>query len=112
MKRTRFESIVTEKTLHLINGSDHGSLMDLASSDPDYQSQLKNVCAKVSVQLSEKIDSVCGMLDISKRTFIEAALIQAVEQAEAVMEAEGLFDYLTEAGYAVDQPTAESEGEV
>lgn len=112
MKRTRFESIVTEKTLHLINGADQGMLMDMISSDPDYQAQLKNVCAKLSVQLSDKIDSVCGMLDISKRTFIEAALIQAVEQAEAVMEAEGLFDYLTDAGHAVDRSTTESEGKV
>jgi hypothetical protein len=110
MKRSRFESIVTEKTLHLINGSDQAMLMDMISSDPDYQSQLKNVCAKLPVQLSDKIDSVCGMLDISKRTFIEAALIQAVEQAEAVMHAEGLFDHLTEAGYAVDRSTTESEG--
>lgn len=112
MKRNRFDSLVTEKALHLVNGADNGHLLDLMSNDPDYQAAMKNVCAKVSVQLSDKIDSVCGMLDISKRAFIEAALIQAVEQAEAIMDAEGVFEYLEDAGHAVDRSSMEMEGKL
>lgn len=110
-KRSRFDSLVTEKTLHIINGADFGKILDLAAEDPDYQARLKNVCAKLSVELSDKIDAVCGILDISKREFIEAALIQAVDQAEAVMESEGLFDYLTDKGLEVDRQSMNLEGE-
>jgi hypothetical protein len=100
MKRTRFDSLVTEKTLRIINGTDSVSLLDLAMSDSDNQEHVqtitKNVCAKLSTQLSDKIDSVTGFLSISKRAFIEAALIQAIEQAEEIMEREGLFEHLSQ----------------
>jgi hypothetical protein len=112
MKRTRFDSLVTEKALHLVNGADSSHILELMGNDPDYNAVLKNVCAKVSVQLSDKIDSVCGMLDISKRAFIEAALIQAVEQAEAIMDDEGVFEYLKESGHAVDRSSMEMEGKL
>lgn len=100
MKRSRFDSVITEKTLRIINGADNASLIDLVSNDPDYQDHLqtitKNVCAKVSTQLSDKIDSISGFLNISKRAFIEAALIDAIEQAEQIMAREGLDDFLAE----------------
>lgn len=57
--------------------------------------ELKNVCAKLSVELSDHLDEVCSKLSLSKRQFIEMALIQALEYAEHALEcveAEGEVD--------------------
>lgn len=48
--------------------------------------EVKNVCAKLSVQLSDHLDEVCAKLSLSKRQFIEMALIQALEYAEHALE--------------------------
>lgn len=46
----------------------------------------KNVCAKLSIPLSERIDEVCEMLGVSKRRFIETALIQAINRSEELFD--------------------------
>ena len=95
MKRTHLESLVTEKALHLVNGSDNGWLVEkLSEENPDQDFPIKNVCAKVSVQLSNEIDSIVGLLGISKRLFLEAAFIDAVSKSKEIIDAEGVFEAL------------------
>ena len=86
--RSHLDSLVTEKVLGLLNDI-HGSsdLVDRVES-----SDLKNVCAKVSVNLSDEIDQVVGFLGVSKRIFLESAFIDAVETAQEIMRREGLFE--------------------
>lgn len=93
MKRTYLNAIVTEKSLSVVNGSDSARILDMISDDPDYGGQIKNVCAKVSVQLSNEVDQICDLLDISKRRFMEAALLAAVAEAKEIMESEGVYDH-------------------
>jgi hypothetical protein len=95
--RSKIDSLVTEKALSLINDTGTDFVVDhilgdqgeapLKSPEP---LPLKNVCAKVSVQLSEEIDKVCDFLGISKRRFLEAAFIDAIEKAHAIIDAEGV----------------------
>lgn len=92
MTRTLVDSLVTEKTLAMINGHNNADLVDLIEQDVP---QIKNVCAKISVQLSDRLDSTVGLLGISKRRFIEAAIIDALEKANRIMEEEGLNEVLS-----------------
>lgn len=46
----------------------------------------RNVCAKLSIPLSQEIDEVCSLLDVSKRRFIEAAIIHALREARRLMD--------------------------
>lgn len=80
--RGYLDRVVTEKALaHLNAGSDF--------DDGDVESVLlKNVCAKVSVKLSDDIDNVVGFLGISKRCFLEAAFIDAVATAHEIIHRE------------------------
>ena len=55
---------------------------------------LRNVCAKLTVQLSDRIDATVAVLGISKRLFIERALIEAMDQADAALAAVGALDDL------------------
>lgn len=86
--RSHLDSLVTEKVLGLLNDIRGSSdLVDRVES-----SDLKNVCAKVSVNLSDEIDQVIGFLGVSKRIFLESAFIDAVETAQEIMRREGLFE--------------------
>lgn len=104
MKRTHLESLVTEKALSLVNGSDNSWLIDkLSEENPDQDFPIKNVCAKVSVQLSDEIDSIVRLLGISKRIFLEAAFIDAVSKAKEIIDEEGVFEALHDSSVERDE---------
>lgn len=58
---------------------------------------LRNVCAKLAVELSDRIDRTVALLGVSKRLFIERALIEAMDQADAAIAAVGALDDLENA---------------
>ena len=43
---------------------------------------VRQMCAKVSHDLVERLDAACNFLGVSKRAFIEASVTTAVEDAE------------------------------
>lgn len=94
--RTALDMLVTHAALgHMVQHHDFMHLLsDEAQASPEFTDQIKNVCAKVSIQLSDEIDSICGFLGISKRIFLEAAFIEAVNKAKAIIDAEGVHDHL------------------
>lgn len=47
--------------------------------------EFRNMCAHISPQLHSKIEYLCTTLDISKRRFVEGALIDAVKRANAIL---------------------------
>ena len=54
---------------------------------------LRNVCAKLSVPLVERLDNALAILDISKRQFIELALIEALDKVDQVLVDVDAFEY-------------------
>lgn len=52
----------------------------------------RNVCAHVGIPLANEIDEICDSLDISKRRFIEGALIDAVKRSKAIVSQVQPFD--------------------
>lgn len=54
------------------------------------QGQLRNVCAKIAPELADRLDSMVSVLGISKRLFIERALIEALEQCDHILDAHGI----------------------
>lgn len=81
--------------LKLKAGHSNSRLVEMAleSADP---AQIKQMCAKVSVQLSDEIDQVCGLLDIPKRAFIELACIDALEKAHKHLEETGALEAINQ----------------
>jgi hypothetical protein len=55
---------------------------------------IKNVCAKVSKDLADRIDTAAALCSCTKRKFIEQALQQAVRYVDEVAEREGLNDLM------------------
>lgn len=46
---------------------------------------LKNICAHISQQLFDKVSATCELLELSKRQFVEMALVEAIEKAETIV---------------------------
>lgn len=93
--RSPIDALVTEKSLSLIATSGNRDFLDLVLDGPiDANLPLKNVCAKVSSELSDEIDKVCDLLNISKRQFLEAAFLEALSKAHSIMESEGVHEAL------------------
>jgi len=105
MARTQLESVLLEKALRIVNGYDNARFIDhvIDTGDQEFAAiPLKNVCAKVSVQLSDEIDQIVGLLDISKRQFLELAFVEAVNKARQILGDEGVHDYLPDLSRAQD----------
>lgn len=60
------------------------AVINYVSDDMDESVQLKNVCAKLTPQLVNDIENVCGILDISKRRFIELAVIDLLANYQEI----------------------------
>lgn len=54
--------------------------------------EIKTVCAPISIQLFERLTHTLGLLDISKRSFIEAAIIEALDRADVIMGEVDIFE--------------------
>lgn len=52
----------------------------------DLDLQLKNVCAKLPAPISNRIDATSKALGMSKRLFIETAILNALDEFEAILD--------------------------
>lgn len=101
--RKPLDLLLTERTLSFIRRQcDNDILESLVVELPE--PRIKNLCAKVSSQLADRLEETCQILDISKRKFIETAIIDALERANQIMGEEGLWeaidDYNSQAALA------------
>lgn len=95
MPRTQIDALVTLKALQFVTTDDNLTevLLD-ERADRSESLPVRNVCAKLSNDLADRLDSTTGFLGISKRRFIEAAIIDALDKSKEVMEVEGVFQHM------------------
>lgn len=94
--RSPIDSLVTEKALNIVNGSDYEVFTNAMIEDNPGAFPVKNVCAKLSISLSDEIDNICSLLSLSKREFIQAALSEAVGKAYRIIDTEGVWHAVKE----------------
>lgn len=65
-----------------------GDLVDrVLESDPEKADQItRNVCARIPLELSQRLDSYTEVLDLNKREIINLALVDFLDKAEALMD--------------------------
>lgn len=93
---SRLDEILTYKALAFKHGSDQSALLDLVvaqnQDNPALQNVTKNVCAHLSIQLVERLEGALGVLDMSKRQFIETAIIDALDRFDAIANDYDIFE--------------------
>lgn len=68
------------------------ALLDNALENETAPIPVQNVCAKLALPLVERLERTLATLNMSKRQFIQLALVEALDKADAIM-AEVLGDY-------------------
>ena len=58
----------------------------LVDQNEESKTKLRNICAFISPELFEEINSLTNLLDLSKREFVEMALQDLVAKSHAVLE--------------------------
>ena len=96
--RTMLDALVTGEALKLIHQCRNADAID---HFPSLQVGTRNVCAKVHPELADDIDQVCGLLGISKRRWLEAAFVEALDKTKAILRAEGVWEELEAHGEAL-----------
>lgn len=92
-----FHKLLQFKALHQVYGTSGAEFTDTLLKEPGMaeKSQLRNVCALIHVDLFNDLESICGLLDLSKRRFIEGAIIEAIALANKVIDEEGVHEHFT-----------------
>jgi hypothetical protein len=92
-----FDQLLRYKALGFLHTASNTALTDmLADNAVEHNVPMKNVCAMITQELFDDLNQTCSLLDISKRSFIEAAIIEALAKADKVMEEEGVHSYLSD----------------
>lgn len=72
-----------------VDGTDlSGDLLDelVLANVPEVKEKLRNICAFISPELFNKVENLCSLLGLSKRQFVEMALCDLIEKADATLE--------------------------
>lgn len=67
-------------------GSDIDLVDHFLKTSPAVPEQMRNICASISIPLFERVENTCKSLDISKRRFVELALISALDRAAEIVD--------------------------
>jgi hypothetical protein len=60
-----------------------------AASSP---AEFKTVCTPLSIPLFDRLSNTLSILDISKRKFIEAAIVEALDKADEIIRQVDVFE--------------------
>ena len=64
----------------------HDLLGRMIEDQPEVKEKMRNICAFISPELFEKIESLSNFLELSKREIVEMALLDFVEKANKIVE--------------------------
>jgi flavin-binding protein dodecin len=83
--------------------SDDGQTVRRTSLEEAFpQLRIKNVCAKLSGDLVDRLDNSLSILGMSKRDFIEMALVEALDRVDQELADIDAFEFI-EARQAADE---------
>lgn len=86
-----FERLLATKS---IGTNQDGTFVPTESLEEALPFKLQNVCAKLAQPLVDRLDEALGVLDMTKRDFIELALIEALDKVDQVLKDTDAFEYV------------------
>lgn len=83
MTMSKIETLATYKALEQSRNHRNADITEhLLEIHGGEKVGLKRIQFEAHPVLSDRLDSVCNMLDVSKREFLEAAVIDAIDRAQ------------------------------
>lgn len=89
-----FQQYIQYRALAFKYDRENQDLTEALLASGDAPIELRNVCAKLTVELSDRVNATASVLGITKRLFIERALIEAMDQVDAMLEQVGAWEGL------------------
>lgn len=91
-----FDETIQLQVLKLksMSGGLSGRVLDQLLEEAGETAPVRQMCAKVSHLVYEDLEQVVGLLDMTKREFIEAAVIDALAKAHEVINRSGVIEQL------------------
>lgn len=86
MGMSNIETLATFKALESARLTNNTDLANMVLGTPDGEKYFKRVQFETHPAFIERLDSVCGLLDVSKREFLEAAVSDAMDRAQLQFE--------------------------
>lgn len=86
-----FERMLANKS---IGTNQDGTFVPAESLEEVLPFKVQNVCAKLAQPLVDRLDQALSVLDMTKRDFIELALIEALDKVDQVLKDTDAFEYL------------------
>jgi predicted transcriptional regulator len=86
------EELILKNVLKFKHGDDTYILLEKLTEAQLEEIQIKNVCAKLHVDLANRLDEVCGVLDMTRRQFIEAAIIDGISKFDQLSSDYDMFE--------------------
>lgn len=56
--------------------------------------EVRNVCAKLPVSIIDRLDNSLGILEMTKRDFIEMALVDALDRVDEILSEVDAFEFV------------------
>lgn len=84
------DEILTMRLLAFKHGQPQNS--DLFQEELATKQSTKNVCAHLHISLVERLEEAVTLLNISKREFIEAALIDALDRVSVLANEHNVYE--------------------
>lgn len=116
MNRTSLNSLLTFKALAIVH--EYSESTDHVMRNDQANGFTKNLCFRVVPQLADRFETTTKILGISKRQFLEALLIDGLDQAEKTIQEEGVIEHFREmddllnaGGRFTEEDKAVAEGE-
>lgn len=90
----RLNEILTYKSLAFKHAADNSQLVDyIVETQPEaVQAVTKNVCAHLPIPLVERLENSLAILNMSKREFIQAAIIDALDRFDKIADEYNIFE--------------------
>ena len=86
-----FERMLANKS---IGTNQDGTFVPATSLEEVLPFKVQNVCAKLAQPLVDRLDQALGVLGMTKRDFIELALIEALDKVDQVLKDTDAFEYV------------------
>ena len=86
-----FEQMLANKS---IGTNQDGTFVPAESLEEVLSFKVQNVCAKLAQPLVDRLDEALSVLGMTKRDFIELALIEALDKVDQVLKDTDAFEYV------------------
>lgn len=77
-----------------IGTNQNGTFVPATTLEEVLPFKVQNVCAKLAQPLVDRLDEALGVLGMTKRDFIELALIEALDKVDQVLKDTDAFEYV------------------